>query len=65
MPQALKRKRDELEDSDDEPSPGRQILPVANLPENFDGEPQDGMQYLFTVRCDISFASSIPDLYCY
>jgi len=45
-----KRKRDELEDSDEEPSPGRQILPVANLPEDFDGEPIDGSQYLFTVR---------------
>jgi hypothetical protein len=29
---------------------GRQILPVANLPEDFEGIPEDGMQYLFTVR---------------
>jgi hypothetical protein len=28
----------------------RQILPVANLPIDFGGEPTDGMQYLFTVR---------------
>jgi hypothetical protein len=48
---SLKRKYDEIEDSDsDEPSFGKQILPVANLPDDFDGEPMDGMQYLFTVR---------------
>ncbi|KAJ6628856.1 hypothetical protein B0H10DRAFT_1989530 [Mycena sp. CBHHK59/15] len=48
-----KRKRDELEDSDGEDiSFGRQILPVANLPEDFEGIPSDGMQYLFTVRRD-------------
>lgn len=48
---ASKRKWDEFDDSDDEePSFGRQILPVANLPEDFDGTPCDGMQYLFTVR---------------
>jgi len=47
----FKRKRDEFEDSDDEePSFGKQILPVANLPEDFNGEPADGLQYLFTVR---------------
>ncbi|KAG6879207.1 hypothetical protein C0992_004446 [Termitomyces sp. T32_za158] len=50
---SFKRKRDEFEDSeDDEPSFGRQILPVADLPEDFHGEPEDGMQYLFTVRRD-------------
>jgi len=27
-------------------------LPVANLPDDFDGEPMDGKQYLFTVRRD-------------
>ncbi|KAF8557028.1 hypothetical protein OG21DRAFT_430853 [Imleria badia] len=48
-----KRKRDDLSDSDsDEIAPGRQILPVANLPYDFDQEPQDGMQYLFLVRRD-------------
>ena len=48
----LKRKRDELEEDaeEDEPSYGKQILPVANLPDDFDEEPVDGMQYLFTVR---------------
>jgi hypothetical protein len=52
----FKRKRDEIEDSDDEePSFGRQILPVANLPEDFNDEPSDGMQYLFTVRYDTHF----------
>lgn len=46
-----KRKFDEIEDSDsEEPSFGKQILPVADLPDDFDAEPQDGMQYLFTVR---------------
>lgn len=52
MPYALKRKRNQLQDSDDEElSFGRQILPVANLPDDFDREPMDGMEYLFTVRC--------------
>lgn len=27
-----------------------QALPIANLPVGFDGVPQDGMEYLFTVR---------------
>jgi hypothetical protein len=48
-----KRKRDDFSDSDsDEIKPGKQILPVANLPYDFDQEPQDGMQYLFLVRRD-------------
>ena len=49
---AMKRKADDLEDSSDEEEPmlGRQVLPVANLPDTFDGVPADGMQYLFTVR---------------
>lgn len=41
--------------SDDSDLLGRQVLPVANLPNDFDGEPVDGMQYLFTVR----YASSL------
>jgi len=45
-----KRKRDFDFDDDDEPSLGRQILPVANLPEDFSEEPADGMEYLFLVR---------------
>ncbi|KAG6869348.1 hypothetical protein C0993_000101 [Termitomyces sp. T159_Od127] len=50
---SFKRKRNEFEDSeDDEPSFGHQILPVADLPDNYNGEPEDGMQYLFTVRRD-------------
>ncbi|EIW82357.1 hypothetical protein CONPUDRAFT_103424 [Coniophora puteana RWD-64-598 SS2] len=50
---AHKRKWQDTEDSDeDEPSFGRQILPVARLPENYSNEPMDGMQYLFTVRRD-------------
>jgi len=49
---SLKRKHDDLEDSDeDEPAYGKQILPVANLPDDFNAEPMDGLQYLFTVRC--------------
>jgi hypothetical protein len=52
MDSVLKRKRPSYDDdSDDEvASYGRQILPVANLPATFDGVPEDGMQYLFTVR---------------
>jgi hypothetical protein len=47
----LKRKAEDMTDSeDDDPAFGRQILPVANLPATFDGEPEDGLQYLFTVR---------------
>ncbi|KAJ7721160.1 hypothetical protein DFH07DRAFT_302155 [Mycena maculata] len=46
-----KRKRS-ASDSSDEESFGRQILPVANLPADFEGTPEDGMQYLFTVRRD-------------
>ena len=55
-----KRKRESFEvdyygddggcDDGEEPILGRQILPVADLPEDFDGLPVDGMQYLFTVR---------------
>ena len=37
-------------DDEDDPSVGRQILPVANLPGDFNGEPMDGLQYLFMVR---------------
>ncbi|KAF9057975.1 hypothetical protein BJ165DRAFT_1314207, partial [Panaeolus papilionaceus] len=54
------RKRDETADSDDEEaSYGRQILPVANLPDDFNEEPMDGMQYLFTVR---RAARQLPDI---
>ncbi|KAF9226632.1 hypothetical protein BS17DRAFT_494237, partial [Gyrodon lividus] len=48
-----KRKREESDDSDsDDIVPGKQILPVAHLPDDFDQEPEDGMQYLFLVRRD-------------
>ena len=48
---SLKRKSDVLQSDlkGDGPSFGRQILPVANLPEDYNGEPEDGLQYLFTV----------------
>ena len=46
---SMKRKREDDSD-DDEPAYGKQILPVANLSQDFDEEPVDGMQYLFTVR---------------
>jgi hypothetical protein len=65
-----KRKRDDgVEDEDnedyydiggyldDESEPhkfGTSVLPVANLPNSFDGVPQDGMEYLFTVRWVLS-----------
>ncbi|KAK2466097.1 hypothetical protein APHAL10511_001739 [Amanita phalloides] len=59
---SLKRKRDEPEDSeDDQPFYGKQILPVADLPDDFDRSPADGMEYLFTVRRD---ARSLPDVAC-
>ncbi len=48
---APKRKWSQREDEDNEEQAlGRQVLPIANLPDDFDGTPQDGMQYLFTVR---------------
>jgi hypothetical protein len=49
---AVKRKRNNLDQDDDEETiaPGRQILPVANLPEDFNDTPMDGLEYLFTVR---------------
>jgi hypothetical protein len=59
----LKRKRDVDDEGDqdleedfyddysDEPSKfGAQVLPVAELPEDFNGEPEDGAAYLFMVR---------------
>ncbi|KAH9939969.1 hypothetical protein B0H21DRAFT_583960 [Amylocystis lapponica] len=49
---ASKRKYAEIDSDDDEPLLGRQVLPVANLPDNFNGDPSDGLQYLFTVRRD-------------
>lgn len=59
---SFKRKRDEFEDSDDEePAFGKQILPVANLPEDFNDEPTDGMQYLFTVRYAVVFSLKAHD----
>lgn len=52
IPVGLKRKWEDTEydSDDDEPTFGKQILPVANLPMNFDREPEDGLEYLFTVR---------------
>ena len=38
-----KRKLNSLDD-DEEPTPGNRVLPVANLPNDFDGEPEDGVQ---------------------
>jgi len=54
---SLKRKREYIGgggdyDDDDAIYGLRQTLPVAKLPIDFDGEPMDGMQYLFTVRRD-------------
>ena len=59
MAPSRKRKRNvggdgHNDDADDATYGLRQILPVANLPINFDGEPTDGMQYLFTVRYVLS-----------
>jgi len=44
---------DDMKESDDEESlthAPNQVLPIANLPTDFSGVPQDGMEYLFTVR---------------
>ncbi|QRV72890.1 SIP1 domain-containing protein [Ceratobasidium sp. AG-Ba] len=51
-----KRKSGSLDD-DEEPTPGNRVLPVANLPDDFNKEPEDGAQYLFLVRRD---ALSLP-----
>ncbi|EJU06568.1 hypothetical protein DACRYDRAFT_103514 [Dacryopinax primogenitus] len=46
-----KRARDDGDDELAEPGLQRQILPIAaHLRADFHGEPQDGMEYLFTVR---------------
>jgi hypothetical protein len=47
-----KRKWEDVDydSDDDEPSFGKQTLPVANLPMDFDREPGDGLEYLFMVR---------------
>ncbi|KAJ7682598.1 hypothetical protein DFH06DRAFT_298920 [Mycena polygramma] len=53
-------------DDDEDMSFGRQILPVANLPANFEGVPEDGMQYLFTVRRDarhLPHVTRVPNPY--
>lgn len=60
---SFKRKRAELDDSDEEePAYGKQILPVANLPDDFNDEPMDGLQYLFMVRLVGSTYTSKNDL---
>ena len=62
MVSSRKRKRGNVgggDDDDDDTTYGlRQILPVASLPIDFDGEPTDGMQYLFTVRYVLSITLS-------
>jgi hypothetical protein len=63
MPHSRKRKREHVNGGDDDDGDDttyglRQILPVANLPIDFDGEPTDGMQYLFTVRYALSVTLS-------
>jgi hypothetical protein len=58
-----KRKREEVED--DDLSFQKQILPVADLPDNFDAPPMDGMQYLFMVRwvaCSFCYAIKLTSL---
>ena len=45
--------RGDMEESDDEENlthAPNQVLPIARLPADFSGVPQDGMEYLFTVR---------------
>jgi hypothetical protein len=56
---SLKRRRDEDGGVPDIPQLGGQVLPVANyLPEDFDGDPGDGMEYLFMVRLVWSLLSA-------
>jgi len=45
-----KRKFDASAESDPKEKYGNQTLPVSVLPEDFDGIPMDGGQYLATVR---------------
>lgn len=46
-----KRKRNQGDgDEEDVPELGNRVLPVADLPNDFSGEPEDGAQYLFLVR---------------
>lgn len=40
----------DYDDDEEQVSMGRQTLPVARLRDDFNGIPQDGMEYLFTVR---------------
>ncbi|KZP00171.1 hypothetical protein CALVIDRAFT_560768 [Calocera viscosa TUFC12733] len=67
----LKRKRGTHDDDRDgeglaEPGLQRQILPVArDLRADFDGVPQDGMEYLFTVRrayAELPWMTSAPSI---
>ncbi|KAJ7490380.1 hypothetical protein B0H11DRAFT_1859686 [Mycena galericulata] len=61
-----KRKRDNDDSDEEDISFGRQILPVANLPEDYEGTPEDGMQYLFTVRRDarhLPHVTRVPNPY--
>ncbi|KAJ7904716.1 hypothetical protein B0H14DRAFT_3851096 [Mycena olivaceomarginata] len=53
-------------DRDEDMSFGNQILPVANLPADYEGIPEDGMQYLFTVRRDarhLPHVTRVPNPY--
>ncbi|KAF8605344.1 hypothetical protein BDV93DRAFT_521670 [Ceratobasidium sp. AG-I] len=56
MPPKRKRNQGDVDD-DDAPALGNRVLPVADLPSDFSGEPEDGAQYLFLVRRD---ALSLP-----
>ncbi|CAE7233434.1 unnamed protein product [Rhizoctonia solani] len=54
-----KRKRAQADDDEEEAGLiGNQALPIADLPDDFSGEPEDGMQYLFLVRKD---ARALPN----
>ncbi|KAG8988529.1 hypothetical protein FRB90_002691 [Tulasnella sp. 427] len=48
---------DDLTYPDSPPRVGNQVLPVADLPQDFTGVPKDGMEYLFMVRRD---AAALP-----
>ncbi|TFL00545.1 hypothetical protein BDV98DRAFT_104469 [Pterulicium gracile] len=67
MSTSHKRKRGgDYEDEPDDMAMARQLLPVANLPADFNEEPEDGPQYLFLVRRDartLPMSTRVPNPY--
>ncbi|GAA5983095.1 hypothetical protein JCM10908_000153 [Rhodotorula pacifica] len=55
VPSAPSRERDDAPRGGN----GSQVLPVAQLDQDFDGQPEDGMEYLFLVRREASQRAKI------